>query len=223
MKPADGAPGPRGRPKDVEKSAAILKAARGLFFARGFEAVSLEGVAAGAGVARMTVYSHFGDKETLFAAVVSDQAARLSAALRGLSPAEVAAADDSAEHLRRDLAAFGVGLLGFLGDPETRAFNRLIEAQARQMPNLARAFSDSGPRAVMARLAERLAAANSHGSAAVEEPRRAACQFIGLLRSIEALATLEGWPDRPGPDAIARHVDDCVERFARGFLGAPDR
>src|SRR6478672_3702293 len=57
-----------GRPKDLGKGAAILEAAKRLFLSQGFEAISMDQIAAEAGVSKLTVYSHFGDKETLFAA-----------------------------------------------------------------------------------------------------------------------------------------------------------
>jgi len=55
-----------GRPKDLEKRAAILEAAKTLFLSRGFGATSMDAVAAGAGVSKLTVYNHFSDKDTLF-------------------------------------------------------------------------------------------------------------------------------------------------------------
>src|SRR5678815_6014191 len=57
-----------GRPKDLGKGAAILEAAKRMFTVHGFDGVSMDQIAAEAGVSKLTVYSHFGDKETLFAA-----------------------------------------------------------------------------------------------------------------------------------------------------------
>jgi len=66
---APRAAGP-GRPKDLAKREAILEASKALFVRLGFDAVSMDQIAAEAGVSKLTVYSHFGDKETLFAAAV---------------------------------------------------------------------------------------------------------------------------------------------------------
>ncbi|UVO49954.1 TetR/AcrR family transcriptional regulator [Sphingomonas sp. SUN019] len=208
---------PRGRPKDAKKRMAILSAAKAMFFVKGFEAVSMEAVAEQAGVARMTIYSHFNDKEALFTAVVQRQAALLSQSLTNLSLADVNENADSVTRMAADLTAFGLSLLAFLSDAETRSFNRLIDTQARLFPGLAKAFVDSGPKAVMARLSERLASASQHGVARIDEPDRAACQFIGMLRSIEALATLAGWTGQPDDGRIRTHVEDCVDRFMRAF------
>ena len=63
--PPRPAPGP-GRPKDLAKRAAILDAAVRMFTRHGFEGASMDQIAAEAAVSKLTVYSHFGDKETLF-------------------------------------------------------------------------------------------------------------------------------------------------------------
>ena len=57
-------PAARGRPKDPAKRAAILDAAEKLFLSQGFTGTSMDAVAKEAGVSKLTVYSHFSDKET---------------------------------------------------------------------------------------------------------------------------------------------------------------
>ena len=69
-----------GRPKDAQKRELILSAAERAFFAQGFSAATIERIAADAGVSKVTVYGHFGDKETLFEAVVTREAAQIKAA-----------------------------------------------------------------------------------------------------------------------------------------------
>ena len=69
LAPSRPNPGP-GRPKDLEKRAAILEAAMALFPERGYEGVSMDAIAQQAGVSKLTVYNHFADKEALFAAAV---------------------------------------------------------------------------------------------------------------------------------------------------------
>jgi AcrR family transcriptional regulator len=68
---------------------AILAAARSLFGAEGFPAVSVERIAAEAGVAKGAVYHHFATKEAVFEAVFEavsqDLAAEVGAASAGAS------------------------------------------------------------------------------------------------------------------------------------------
>lgn len=109
--------------------------------------------------ARMTVYSHFRNKHALFAAVVENQAAQLSKALANIPPAKESPAADTVEALCADLTKFDVGLMTFFANPETQAFNRVIESEARHHPALAEAFAAAGPRAVISRVARRLKSA----------------------------------------------------------------
>ncbi len=205
--------GASGRPKDPEKRAAILRAARDLFFERGFSAVTIEAVAAAAAVSRVTVYGHFGDKETLFAAVVKQQGEQLSEALaRSCAPVGC-----DAVPLRQELIAFGCGLLKFLLDPRTRAFNRLVAAEAIQHPELARLFAESGPRGVAQTLGKRIAHACAAGEVSAAEPMIAARHLIGLFRSIETSATSLGLSPPPSADEIDRYVAGCVDVFLRGY------
>ncbi len=53
-----------------ERRAQLLDVGRSLFAERGFEATSIEEVAARAGVSKPVVYEHFGGKEGLYAVVV---------------------------------------------------------------------------------------------------------------------------------------------------------
>ena len=66
-----------GRPKDMEKRAAILDSAMLLFPSRGYDGVTMDLIAQTAGVSKLTVYNHFADKESLFAAAVTECCAQL--------------------------------------------------------------------------------------------------------------------------------------------------
>ena len=60
------------RSKSAEKSATILKGAMKEFLKHGYAGTSMDQIAKVAGVSKATVYSHFGDKESLFNAVIQD-------------------------------------------------------------------------------------------------------------------------------------------------------
>jgi AcrR family transcriptional regulator len=56
--------------------ARVFDVLRGQLYERGFDAVTLAGVAAEAGLGRTAMYNHFPDKESLLVAFVEDEAAR---------------------------------------------------------------------------------------------------------------------------------------------------
>ena len=65
-----GNPRPRIRMTGKERRQQLLDIGRSLFAERGFEAASIEEIAARAGVSKPIVYEHFGGKEGLYAVVV---------------------------------------------------------------------------------------------------------------------------------------------------------
>src|SRR3954447_18961767 len=66
---------------------AVLDAAARLFESRGASCVTMEAVAAEAGVGKGTVFRRFGDRASLARAVISDQEARLQEGMiRGAPP-----------------------------------------------------------------------------------------------------------------------------------------
>jgi len=73
-----------------ERREQLLDVGRSLFAEKGFEATSIEEIAARAGVSKPVVYEHFGGKEGLYAVVVdremSDLLNRLTAALSSGHP-----------------------------------------------------------------------------------------------------------------------------------------
>ena len=69
-----------GRPKDLEKRRRILDSAKSLFLKLGYHGSSMNQIAAEAGVSKLTVYSHFQDKASLFATAIEDTCSHLLAA-----------------------------------------------------------------------------------------------------------------------------------------------
>lgn len=166
------APARAGRRKDGAKRAAILAAARDLFFARGIDATTIEVIAAVAGVSKVTVYGHFGDKPTLFEACIRAEASRMEQAFL-LSPPR-------GESLPESLHAMGVPLLRFLFSDEIVAFDRALAAEASNHPALVDRFFAAGPYYCRGKLAEMIAAAQERGEIAVDDPLRAAEDLAAL-------------------------------------------
>lgn len=73
---------PRARMTGSERRHQLIDIARTLFAERGYEATSVEEVAARSGVSKPVVYEHFGGKEGLYAVVVDRE---MSALLDGVS------------------------------------------------------------------------------------------------------------------------------------------
>ena len=73
IKSARGAPRPLGRPRSKQADCAILQSALALFGERGFDNISIDDIAARAGVARTTVYRRWTSKAALLAEAIASQ------------------------------------------------------------------------------------------------------------------------------------------------------
>ena len=112
-----------------EVRARVFAALRELLYERGFDAVTLAGVAAAAGVGRTSIYNHFPDRQALLVAFVEHEAGRYVADLESALAAAATPTDRLAVFARLQLhrlAEFhlppGQGLAGTL-DPE--AYRRI--------------------------------------------------------------------------------------------------
>ncbi|WP_084741791.1 TetR/AcrR family transcriptional regulator [Cryptosporangium aurantiacum] len=120
---------PRGR---LDKRPAILDAAFDVFSQEGYAAAGVEVIAAKAGVAKHTVYNHFGDKLGLLRAVIAVEAERTAA--RNLAALDPLRKPD--EDVRTVLEQAGFRLLECFNDDRSAALRRLAYAEVSQAPEL---------------------------------------------------------------------------------------
>lgn len=131
---------PRATPRGAAshgKREAVLDAAVELFLAGGFDGTSMDAVAARAGVAKTTVYAHFGDKVELFHAATERGGASLDL---DLDKVMLAAADDPEERLTQ--IVFKV--LEATTAPQFLAFLRVMVTEAVRRPELTRVVRSLG-------------------------------------------------------------------------------
>lgn len=64
------------RARRLRSGGAIREAAAALFLEKGYQGTSMDDVAAAAGVSKQTIYTHFANKEVLFADLVLGTAER---------------------------------------------------------------------------------------------------------------------------------------------------
>jgi len=203
-----GTPPRRQRRAADELRAAILAAAAEVFFNRGYEGASLEAVINRVGGSKRAIYSHFGGKKELFAALVTEASSR---ALAALAPEEIATHD-----LEATLLAFGRQVIDVVMSPLTLALYRVVVAEGTRFPDLARIFFDAGPGRASARLAVVLEDFRRRGEIDVDDTRRAAERFIGMLRDDLHLQVLLGLRSPPSAVEMDRSVRQAVRIFLQG-------
>ncbi len=200
-------PGP-GRPKSARKRAAILDAARCLFLQSGFDGVSVEQIAAEAGVSKLTVYSHFRDKEALFFTAIEEQC-------RQHLP-DAIFAPPAATTLEQALGEIGHRFHELLASDDSIALHRMLLADARNAERLGPQFWQASGERILASLDTFLRAAVARGELDIDDTREAASQFVSLLKGQINLRMLCGPLDCVHHDD-ARHVDSVVTMFLRAY------
>lgn len=128
-RPGTAAPGPAaraaGRPRDQRATTAILAATRRQLEDVGFGRLSLESVAAEAGVSRTTVYRRFEGKGDLVTAAIADVAPDLPAVPSADPRGDlVRLLGDFEERFGEDCLEVLGGLLGLREEPEAMALHR---------------------------------------------------------------------------------------------------
>lgn len=164
-----------GRPKDMEKRAAILEAAKRLFPQHGYEGTSMDAVAAEAGVSKLTVYSHFGDKDSLFREALRERC-------RQALPDSVFEAA-RAKSLREGMLVIAHAHARAVTDSEAIGTWRAILGDCRQgNPRLGQLLWEEGPGRMRTMMEHFLVVAIKRGDLKIADTSRAAGQFLALLK-----------------------------------------
>lgn len=180
----------------------ILLAAGRVFREEGYETTSMDRIAERAGASKRTVYNHFGSKEALFNAVLSD-----------LIEAQIAAKRipwDAKRPLAEQLRAFALAKGALAEDEAAMALMRVALSLAIRDPSVLEPFVErltSEEDALVAWLRE----AHAAGALEVPDPELAASLFW---------ATAEGalfWPVAIGlpsaPPSRERMIEEIVQTF----------
>ncbi len=203
---------PLGRPKDHAKHGAILKAGMELFARQPFDTVTMESVAAQAGVSKMTVYNHFSDKETLFENIVTSVCDQMIAAFPP--------PDRSNAPLEDKLTSIGTAFLTIILGPLVVSMAHALPAALRDNPTLAQRFYNAGPGRMKAALAAIIADAAANKTLTVDSPTLAAEDLLSLWEGgLQSLCAF-GMVKPVGGAEIAQRARRGTRLFLRAY--APD-
>jgi len=196
-----------GRPSDQAKRHAIVEAASRRFFDDGYAATSIEQVAADAGVSKVTIYNHFGDKRALFGAAVELECEKM----RGYFSIE----ETPAGSIRDRLTRIGQAMSAFLSRPEMIKFDRRIAAETEVDPTIGHAFLKAGPWRMREDFTAFLSAAHERGELNIAEPNLAAEQFVALCKGMGDLNQRFG--AEPSAADTAKRIAGAVDMFLMAY------
>ena len=183
------------------KREVILHGAKAVFLSAGFDAASMDAVASRAGVSKMTVYRHYGSKESLFAGVIADLCDRII--------------DDDLERIferppRDALATFARKMIDITFAHDTIELHRIVVAESVRFPRLGRLFYETGPEACIAALQAYFVRNRHNKMFKVRDPRRTAEEFLELLRGYAHLRVILGMEKFLSDGEIKTRIDSAV-------------
>lgn len=191
------------------KAESILEAARRVFLASGFGAVSMDAIAREAGASKATLYAYFASKEELFGAVVAREGERY---FRGFSAAELDPRD-----VERSLTEIAERFLGLVLSPDAIAVNRITIAEAVRFPQLGDVFWRAGPERTRVQIEAFLRRGDEAGTLSISDAKLAAEQFIALMRGDAHLRQLLRLDAPVRAAQIADSARAAVATFLRAF------
>jgi AcrR family transcriptional regulator len=155
--------------KAAKKDEQILKGALSEFLSYGYTGTSMDRIANAAGVSKQTVYSHFGDKESLFKALIK-QVACDKFQLVWAKPL-----DGKPKKVLKDLA---FRLLKEVNNPEYLAFIRLLISESKNHPDLGKLFLANVAKPAIVVLSNYL---EKNKQLSLQNNEAVACIFVGSL------------------------------------------
>ena len=187
--------------------ARILNAAFEVLREHGYGATQTREIAARAKVSKREIYSEFGSKEGIFAAVIAARAERMR------RPA-VEPNVTSRDAFERTLRNVGVAYLEQLYDPAVISTFRLAIASAEESPEMARILQRYAFVPNQRALREMMAAAVD-ARILGGEVSQLSSRYFALLTGGTHVAVLLGMENPPKPRELARHSADVAAAFLR--------
>lgn len=202
------------------KRAAILSAARSVFAQRGFDHAGMESIAAAAAVSNKTIYNHFGDKATLFAAVMEESAGTVAAAQIATIDRHLVPPPADPEALEAALIAFALEWHTPMPEHrEHRALVAQIRAEVGRVPaTVIDAWQQAGPARVRTALAAAFAAMSDTGLLSATDSDVTAAHFTRLVAIDDPLRP----GARPSRHEVRTIIADAVHAFLHGHLRNTD-
>lgn len=198
-----------GRPKDAAKGEDIVRAATTLFMKDGYELTSMEAVAKRAGVSKLTIYSHFANKDELFKEVIRQRCDK-----RAMPQCFMAKVDQPVEAALLEIANHFAPLV-FSAD--SVRLHRIMQAEAARHPKVVQIFYDAGPNRVRAAFAELLQAWVKQKKLFIPDIAKATEQFFSLLKGELMMKHILLRTPHPSAAEMDKHVKATVAFFLAAY------
>ncbi len=185
----------------------IIAAATKLFLAQGYDACSMDAVSRTAKVSKATLYAHFVNKETLFAALIREEVKAVTERLR---PPTLDQMD-----LESSLHQIANQFVNLYLSKRGIEMHRLIFAEAARFPKIRRVFAEWGPQRLRRMISELLLDAKTKGLIDLPDPDLGAIHFVSLISGDLPMQQQLGLAPPPAKE-IQRMVQSAISLFLKG-------
>ncbi len=169
----------------------------------------MDQIAAEAGVSKLTVYSHFGDKEALFTEAVR-------AKCEEMLPDDLFQIELKGP-LRQQLKVIAQAFFALITSDEAISTHRMMLVPGNIDDNLKRVFWQAGPQRTHDAFAALLQARVEAGELDIPDVARAAEQFFTLIKGEMHSQMMCGLCEHPGRGDVDSHLDAAVDFFLRAY------
>jgi AcrR family transcriptional regulator len=195
--------------EDNVKRRQIIEGARAAFLEQGFDAASMNDIARIAGVSKGTLYVYFQNKEQLFQAICSEECLSQAEGLFNFD------ADDS--DVEATLTRIGIDFVTLVCRPEKASSARTVIAIAERMPEIGRAYYETGPARGIALLSEYLKKKVKQRILAIDDCEVVAAQLIEALLAPLFKPVLFNFGKPPTQERIRYVVGIAVRAFLAAY------
>lgn len=192
----------------MSKRDQLISAAMALLVEQGSMAFSMNALARHAKASKETLYRHFGNKQGLFEAIVSENAVQA-----GLLQDFLADNPDSPEGF---LAQFGETLLQFLMSPSSIVINRIVIAEATSTPELAAILEEHGRQKVARHVSQQFNHYQQSGRINAQAVQSLTV-FLGLLLQDSQIKVLDGSTPPLTREEICTRATEAASLYLKLF------
>ena len=194
-----------GRPKDLEKRAKILQAAKSIFLKMGYHATNMNQIAKEAGVTKLTVYNHFQDKNNLFMCAIEESCEESIRAKQFQLTAD--------SDFKQALVLMCQRALSIIYLPEALKLDCLLFELAAEQSPLTRQFFDASHTRMCHVWCDFFEQAISFKFIQADEPIKQTELIISLMLGIRHQQVLLGLAPVPTADEIDQMIEHAIEIF----------
>jgi TetR/AcrR family transcriptional repressor of mexJK operon len=185
-----------------------MEAAMSLFMEKGYAAVTMDEIISVAGGSKSSLYNYFGNKEGVLKAVVESLADDMLQ--------EINIPFHSYQTPREALNRIGLRVSKLILSANASNQYRIAISNSNVFPDTSRIWYESGPERTFDGLAEYLKRENSAGRLQVDNPKRAALFFLGMIVFKDHLTMSIGF-DPPPESEMKEIVKEAVDVFLSAY------